>query len=127
MVTVKIKENSKEASALLRYLKSLSFVEVQEKPRYNAATEKVISDARAGKDFKKAKKRGLDSALFKKVINILTSEGKLPSEYKPHKLKGKYNGLWECHIQPDWLLIWDMDNDIKLITLLRTGSHIDLF
>lgn len=49
MVTVKIKENSKEAIALLEYLKSLSFVEVEEKPRYNATTEKVIKDARAGK------------------------------------------------------------------------------
>lgn len=49
MITVKIKENSKEASALLEYLRSLSFVEIQEKPRYNATTEKVIKEAREGK------------------------------------------------------------------------------
>lgn len=79
------------------------------------------------KDFKKAKKRGLDPAVLKKVVDTLISKGKLPQEYKPHKLKGKYDGLWECHLQSDWLLIWDQDDGINLISLFRTGSHSDLF
>jgi mRNA interferase YafQ len=65
--------------------------------------------------------------LLDEVITTLTTDGKLPQSFKPHKLKGKYLGLWECHIQPDWLLIWDQDDSIRLISLIRTGSHSDLF
>lgn len=79
------------------------------------------------KTFEKAKKRGLDQNRLKKILDILVENGNLPSQFKPHKLKGKYNGLWECHIQPDWLLIWDQEDEIKLISLVRTGSHSDLF
>ena len=79
------------------------------------------------KDIKLAKKRGLNLELFKKVILILEENGNLPIEYKQHKLKGKYNGLWECHIQPDWLLIWEQKDEIRLISLIITGSHSDLF
>lgn len=79
------------------------------------------------KDFKLAIKRGLPERLLEDVLILLREKGKLPAQYKPHKLKGKYNGLWECHIQPDWLLIWDQSDSIKLITLMRTGSHSDLF
>ena len=79
------------------------------------------------KDIKLAKKRGLDLSLFKEVVIQLEATGKLPSKFKPHILKGNYKGLWECHIQPDWLLIWKQDEEIKLISLTRTGSHSDLF
>jgi mRNA interferase YafQ len=79
------------------------------------------------KDIKLAQKRGLDLSLFKDVIIQLEANGKLPSHYKPHILKGNYKGLWECHIQPDWLLIWKQDEEIKLISLTRTGTHSDLF
>lgn len=79
------------------------------------------------KDYKLAMKRGLSEQLFEEVLMILRRDGNLPAKYNPHKLKGRYNGLWECHIQPDWLLIWDQFDSIKLITLLRTGSHSDLF
>ncbi len=79
------------------------------------------------KDYKLALKRGLPEIELEKVLKTLRQHGKLPSEYKAHKLKGKYAGLWECHIQPDWLLIWDQDDVIRLITLVRTGSHSDLF
>lgn len=79
------------------------------------------------KDIKLALKRGLDIELFKEVVLLLEAKGELPTNYKPHKLKGKYNGFWECHIQPDWLLIWEQDNEIRLISLIRTGTHSDLF
>ena len=79
------------------------------------------------KDIKLAQKRGLNIELFKNVVLILEENGILPTEFKQHKLKGKYNGLWECHIQPDWLLIWEQKDEIRLISLIRTGSHSDLF
>jgi mRNA interferase YafQ len=66
-------------------------------------------------------------ALLDEVVTTLVKEEKLPTKFKPHLLKGNYQGYWECHIQPDWLLIWKQDETIKLITLTRTGSHSDLF
>ncbi len=57
------------------------------------------------KAFKRCLKRGLDLKAFDEVIAILIQNGKLPPEYKPHKLNSKFNYAWECHIQPDWLLV----------------------
>ena len=79
------------------------------------------------KDYKLCLKRGLKEAKLVEVLTILESNGKLPSKYKPHLLKGNFKGFWECHIQPDWLLIWEQAEEIKLITLNRTGTHSDLF
>jgi mRNA interferase YafQ len=79
------------------------------------------------KDIKLAKKRGLKMELLDKVVTTLVVEGKLPTKYKPHVLRGNYSGFWECHIQPDWLLVWEQNETIKLITLIRTGTHSDLF
>jgi mRNA interferase YafQ len=79
------------------------------------------------KDVKLAIKRGLDMNLLNDVVVQLVSDGKLPARYKPHILKGEYKGYWECHIQPDWLLIWKQDDAIKLVSLTRTGAHSDLF
>lgn len=79
------------------------------------------------KDFKLALKRGLEESKLEHVLILLREKGTLPSQYKPHKLKGNYQDLWECHIQSDWILIWDQQDSIKLITLIRTGTHADLF
>ncbi len=79
------------------------------------------------KEVKLAQKRGLDINLFKEVVRLLEKNGNLPAKYKPHVLKGNFKGLWECHIQPDWLLIWEQNDTIKLIFLARTGTHSDLF
>lgn len=87
----------------------------------------IIASGKFKKDFKLAIKRGLKESLLRTVVNTLATEGKLPQKYKPHVLKGNYSGLWECHIQPDWLLIWEQNEEIKLITLVRTGTHSDLF
>ena len=87
----------------------------------------IIASSRFKKDFKRCLKRGLQEAKLKEVALLLEKNGKLPSKYKPHVLKGKYTGLWECHIQPDWLLVWEQKDTIKLITLIATGTHSDLF
>ncbi len=79
------------------------------------------------KDIKRCKKRNYDLPLLRKVISELVKKGNLPREYKPHKLTGNYQDRWECHIKPDWLLIWKQNEDIKEITLERTGTHSDLF
>ncbi len=79
------------------------------------------------KDFKVALKRGLNEEKLEEVLILLRQNGKLPPKYKAHILKGNYKNLWECHIQPDWLLIWDQNDRIRLITLIRTGTHSDLF
>ena len=79
------------------------------------------------KDVKLSVKRGLDQNLLQEIINSLVENGKVDAKHKPHPLKGDYSGLLECHIQPDWLLIWEQNEAIKLITLYRTGTHSDLF
>lgn len=79
------------------------------------------------KSLKRCQKRGLDLELIRTVITILAKEGELPSEYKPHKLSGKYAGVWECHIKPDWLLLWKQDNENLILLFLNTGTHSDLF
>jgi len=79
------------------------------------------------RSFKACLKRGLDSALFAEVVTILATEGQLPRKYKPHKLADKYKGYWECHIQPDWLLIWNQDDTILRLLLVDTGTHSSLF
>jgi len=64
--------------------------------------------------------------LLDEVVTRLVTSGVLPQKNKPHKLTGSYKGFWECHIQPNWLLIWEQDDIIRLITLTRTGTHGDL-
>ena len=79
------------------------------------------------KDYKRALKRGCNESFLFEIIGQLIETGQVDLKHKPHKLSGKYSGYWECHIQPDWLLIWDTDEDEKLISLLYTGTHSDLF
>lgn len=79
------------------------------------------------KSLKAAKKRGLDIALLDSVVNKLLQGIPLDEKYKDHPLKGNWNGFRECHIQPDWLLIYLIDNDILVLTLVDTGTHADLY
>ncbi len=79
------------------------------------------------KAVKKCVKRGLDINKLETAVATLERDGKLPVQYRPHKLVGKYAGKWECHIEPDWLLVWEQ-NDTELILLfLDTGTHSDIF
>ena len=64
--------------------------------------------------------------LLKEVIRILSEEGKLPPTYHAHTLQGKYKDLWECHIQPDWLLVWEQNDKEFILYFLSTGTHRDL-
>jgi mRNA interferase YafQ len=79
------------------------------------------------KDFQKALKRGDDTKLFEYVVEKLANQTPLPAKFKDHALCGNYQGFRECHIQPDWLLIYLEENDILTLTLVRTGTHSDLF
>lgn len=79
------------------------------------------------KHLKKCLKRGLAVEDFKTVVRLLAETGKLPVKYRPHKLTGDYNGCWECHIKPDWLLVWEIYEDELRLLLIDTGSHADLF
>jgi mRNA interferase YafQ len=79
------------------------------------------------KALKRCAKRGYPLDLLSRTIAILSEKGELPAEYKPHILSGKYAGIWECHIKPDWLLLWRQDNDKLVLLLLTTGTHSDIF
>lgn len=79
------------------------------------------------KDFKRIKKRGYDTRLLENIIERLASGIPLPEEYKDHKLLGEYTGCRECHITPDWLLIYEINSEELILYLMRTGSHSDLF
>ncbi len=79
------------------------------------------------RDFKRILKRGLNLQLLEEVITLLAEEQKLPSKYKDHALSGVYSGYRECHIQPDWLLIYKIKADVLVLLLTRTGTHSDLF
>ena len=79
------------------------------------------------KDVKSCKQQGRNMQLLKDVVDLLAEDGCVPEEYKPNVLHDNYAGLWECHIEDDWLLVW-RQNDNKLTLLLtNTGSHDELF
>lgn len=79
------------------------------------------------RSFKKCIKRGLNIESFETVVKILADKGKLPPKYRPHKLSANFRGLWECHIEPDWLLIWEQNDEQLTLLLIDTGSHSDIF
>ena len=79
------------------------------------------------RDLKLAHKRKLDIALLNAVVEILANEEKLAPKHRDHELKGNFAGFRECHISPDWLLIYRVDGDDLILFLSRTGSHADLF
>lgn len=79
------------------------------------------------KDLKTCKKRGYDLKLLQEVIDILQKNGTLPAKYQSHKLSGKLEGLWECHIKGDWLLIWQQKDTELILIMTDTGTHSDLF
>ena len=79
------------------------------------------------KDYKLAMKRGLDITLLDDVIRMLASGETLPEKYSDHALTGNWKGYRECHIQPNWLLIYRIEKGMLILTLQRTGSHSDLF
>ena len=79
------------------------------------------------KDYKLIQKRGNDINLLKKVVAILANGEQLPEKYSDHALTGNYKGYRECHIEPDWLLIYKIEKELLVLGLTRTGTHSDLF
>ena len=79
------------------------------------------------KSYKRAKKRGLNRKLLDDVVDELRQGRKLDAKYRDHALHGNWEGFRECHIQPDWLLVYLVENDILTLTLVETGTHADIF
>jgi mRNA interferase YafQ len=79
------------------------------------------------RDEKLARKRGLDISLLKSLIQTLLEEKPLEPKYKDHPLVGNYTGFRECHISPDWLLIYTVDKGQLILTASPTGTHTELF
>lgn len=79
------------------------------------------------RDYKRIKKRGYDLRLLEDVIALLAQEQELPPAYRDHALTGDYSGCRECHIAPDWLLVYEVLQDELLLYLTRTGTHSDRF
>lgn len=79
------------------------------------------------KDYKRVVKRGYNIKLLEDIIGKLANGAVLPEKNKDHALSGDYIGCRECHITPDWLLVYEIDNGELILYLTRTGSHNDLF
>ena len=84
---------------------------------------KLIPTAKFRKDMKRIKKRGYDLRLLTEVLDLLATGSVLPEKYKDYALSGNY----ECHISPDWLLIYRVEAGMLVLVLSRTGTHSDLF
>ena len=83
--------------------------------------------SRFQKDLKRIQKRGYQIQLIKEVVRRLSDGETLEAKYKDHQLSGNYAGCRECHITPDWLLIYEIYEDELILYLTRTGTHSDLF
>ncbi|MDR1917989.1 MAG: type II toxin-antitoxin system YafQ family toxin [Christensenellaceae bacterium] len=86
---------------------------------------KILYSNLIERDIKKMRKRNYDMSLLKAIIQKIANEELFEPKYKLHILRGEYAGMFECHIKPDWLLIWIVDDDYAI--LHRTGTHSDLF
>lgn len=83
--------------------------------------------ARFKRDYKLMLKRGARPSLLEEVVEMLRTRQTLPPKYRDHELTGSYTGFRECHIMPDWLLVYRVEEEQLVLTLLRTGTHSDLF
>ena len=88
---------------------------------------KLQTTSKFRKDYRRIKRQGLDISLLKEVLDKLCARETLDRKYKDHALNGLYQGFRECHIQPDWLLIYAVSEDELILVASRTGSHADLF
>ena len=90
-------------------------------------TYELILTGKFKKSLKLARKRGLDLSLLENIVTMLQSNIPLEEKHRDHELKGRYQGVRECHIQPDWLLIYLKEDQVLTLTLVDTGTHADLF
>ena len=79
------------------------------------------------KNIKKMQKRGFNLSLLDEIVEKIANREKLEPKYRDHGLSGIYKGFRECHIKPDWLLLYLVDDEEQVITLVNTGTHSDLF
>jgi len=86
----------------------------------------VIRTTRFKREYKIMQKRGENMALLNHVIELLSQGNPLPEKYRDHWLTGDYKGFRECHVKPDWLLVYRIEKNILVLTLTRTGTHSDL-
>ena len=86
---------------------------------------RLLTTAQFKKDIKSASKRGKDLDQLWAVVEKLLARQPLEPRNRPHRLSGTWSRHWECHVSPDWLLIWAAEDDALI--LVRTGSHTDLF
>ena len=87
----------------------------------------LVTTGQFRKDYKRMKKRGCDMEMLEKIIDTLLAEQPLPERCRDHGLTRKYTGLRECHVLPDWLLVYAVDKGKLILTASRTGTHADLF
>ena len=87
----------------------------------------IVWTTKFKKDYKLAVKRNLDISLLDNIIRTLSRGETLPEKNRDHELADDWVGYRECHIQPNWLLIYRIENDVLVLTLSRTGTHSDLF
>ena len=88
---------------------------------------RIVATGKFKKDLKTVMKRGYNMKLMDEVVTMLSNGETLPEKNKDHALVGNYVGKRECHITPDWLLIYEIDNGELILYLTRTGSYSDLF
>ena len=87
----------------------------------------VRQTAQFKRDLKKARKQGKEMAAMDKAVSLLQNREPLPPKFKDHALTGDWKGYRECHVSPDWLLVYLVEDDILVLTLTRTGSHAEIF
>ena len=90
-------------------------------------SREIVWTAQFKKDYRLAMKRHMDISLLDDVIRALACGDTLPEKYRDHSLGGNWAGHRECHILPDWLLIYRLEDGLLVLTLSRTGTHSDLF
>ncbi|HIT45379.1 MAG TPA: type II toxin-antitoxin system YafQ family toxin [Candidatus Aphodovivens excrementavium] len=88
---------------------------------------RLVPTSQFKRDYKRAKKRGLDMSELQSVLDTLCAEEPLEERHRDHALVGTYAGFRECHIRPDWLLVYAVDKGRLILTASRTGTHSDLF
>ncbi len=87
----------------------------------------IIYSARFVKDMKRIKRRNLPKEELFAVVDLIAAGKPLPVKYRDHSLQGDWEGYRECHIRPDWLLVYRIDHNVLTLVLVRTGTHADLF
>ena len=86
---------------------------------------RLLTTRRFERDLKRARKRGRPIEKLQRIVRLLVDDRPLPASCRPHALSGPWRGFLECHVEPDWLLIWRREEDAIILT--RLGSHSDLF